>query len=143
MEARRAGSVIIIFIAILVIAWAAIYFGPRYYGANSVQSTPVQNTAAVAQSITLMHSVKGDTHSYVGEIETPTPCENLSAAVEVRYSRPPHGTIALTTEPQKDAVCAQVVTKQPFSISFMSTETPEVSLTLNGEVRQVSIAESQ
>lgn len=136
MNPRRAGSAVIVFVAILTAVWAALYFGPED------ARVPKQPAAAVG-SLTLMHSLSDGTHTYTGEIATPTPCHTVAAAVEVRYSEPPQGTISITTESQKDGVCAQVVTMQPFSVSLMSESIPEIAVTVDGLAHQVAIVEKR
>lgn len=135
MNPRTAGSAVLVFIAILTAVWAALYFGPK--------SPVAQQPAAAGAALTLLHSVQEGTHTYAGEVETPTPCHTVAAAVEVRYSEPPHGIISITTEPQDGGVCAQSLTKQPFSISFMSAATPEIDVRVDGEMRQVAVVEER
>lgn len=140
MDAKRAGSVLLIFLAVLVIGWATLYWGTK--DANA-PSAPESEGAPAAASVILTHILDGNVHTYDGEIETPTPCHELAASVAVSYGKPPVGRIDLTTAARKDVICAQVIVKQPFSVSFMSDEVPEVRLTVNGEPRSVAIVEGR
>lgn len=69
-------------------------------------------------------------YSIAGFVELPTPCHSLAASVTVVQSDPEQVVIALTSEPGED-LCAQVITPQPFQVSFTAGENAVIRATLN------------
>jgi len=80
-------------------------------------------------TLNVKHQYKDDTHSFAGSIETPTPCYDVFAMV-IPGDSP---EIQITTEEQRDVMCAQVITEHDFLVTYRGDANIEFIATLNGE----------
>lgn len=141
MDPKRTATALISLIVILALGYGGLYY---YMARKDTQTNPsiVNESTASAKSITLSHKQTGDTHTYTGVVETPTPCHMVGAAIAVSYGKPPSGRIDITTSQEQGGVCAQVVTAQEFSVALMSSEKPEIQVMVDGSPRQVAVVEA-
>ncbi len=70
------------------------------------------------------------THTLVGEIQMPTPCDLLNWDTRVAESMPEMATVAFSVI-NRSETCAQVVTMQRFKISFEASESAAISALFN------------
>lgn len=131
MNPHRAAVIAILFIGVLIALVAAQMYLP--------ESALVRTGNAA--SVILTHTKSGNEHLYSGEIPMDAPCDVLSSGLSVAYGKPPQAKIALTTLRPKGAVCVQRKTPADFSISLVSAEVPQVSLTFDGMQVPVHVVE--
>jgi len=81
--------------------------------------------------VPITRTYTGGVHTFTGSIDLPTACHTLSIE-GVRSGRSDEvGIIFMIIPPEPDVVCAQVITPQPFVISFAAPASVEVIATLN------------
>ena len=81
-------------------------------------TTPVDS--GYVQSVNVRHQFKSGTHTYVGSIDLPTPCETLST--EILPVSPGSKTYTLKfTSTKTSEVCAQVITTKAFKTTLRGT----------------------
>jgi hypothetical protein len=81
--------------------------------------------------VNAVHFIQDDTHTVVGDLMVPTPCDLIQASVSVAESMPEQVTIALTTINNDDS-CAQVMTLQRFRVDFQASKDASIRATLDG-----------
>lgn len=112
-------------------------FAYAYLKSNDMQRADLpeqqneEDTASVSR-INAKHFYSDGTHTIVGEVMMPTPCDLLEADAVVRESMPEQVTIELSVINNSD-VCAQVVTAQRFRVDFEASEDASIDATLRGE----------
>ncbi len=113
-------------LVIFILAVALILFiFPKYLH----QEEPSSNL--VTTSVSTLHQFSNGVHTYVGIIETPTPCYTVSGNAIVKESYPEQVDIRIEThDPEK--ICAQVVTAKKFKVSFRASAEAVVTAYLNG-----------
>lgn len=77
------------------------------------------------------HFFDGKTHTIVGEIPMPTPCDLLNWSSRIAESMPETVTVDFDVVNNAEA-CAQVVTPQRFKVSFDASENAVIRATLEG-----------
>jgi len=117
-------------------------FGYAYVKNQSMQKeTQVSSEAQdepMTSTITAKHFFENGTHTIVGEVLLPTPCDLLEAEAIVRESSPEQVTIALSVINHSE-VCAQVVTTQRFRVDFETSEDAQINATLRGESMKLNL----
>lgn len=83
------------------------------------------------QSITATHFYNEGTHTLIGEIALPTPCDLLSWTVSVAESYPEQASIDFSVSNHSDA-CIEVVTEQEFHITYEASERATIKTRFNG-----------
>jgi hypothetical protein len=78
------------------------------------------------------------THTIVGEILMPTPCDLLNWDSSIAESMPEQVSVGFTVVNTTDT-CAQVVTPQLFSVPFAASETASIKATLNGHPVELNL----
>lgn len=86
--------------------------------------------------ITAKHFIIDGEHTFVGEIELPTPCDLLQVTSAVQESYPEQITLDFTVINNAE-VCAQVVTMQRFMVS--ASASPEAKVTARFMGRDVEL----
>jgi hypothetical protein len=71
------------------------------------------------------------THTLVGELLMPTPCDLLNWDTSIAESMPEQVTVAFSVVNNSD-MCIQKVTPQRFSVAFDASERASIRATLNG-----------
>jgi len=121
MSTKQLFSALVIVVLLVAIAAAVWYVrvsppdpsenNGRVYG-DETEDTTVIN-----------HEFTGVLHTYSGLVMLPAPCHELVAEAEILESFPEQIRIILSTaEPERGVVCAQVVSKKPFSIEVPASE---------------------
>ncbi len=77
------------------------------------------------------HFYINGTHTIVGEIPFPTPCDLLNWETRVAESYPEQVTVAFDVINNAE-MCTQVVTPQRFKVSFDASESARIRATLEG-----------
>lgn len=84
------------------------------------------------------HFYSDGTHTLVGEIPMPTPCDLLNSDATVAESDPEQVTINFTVVNESDT-CAQVVTPQRFKVEVDASDKARFSATLQGRPIQLNL----
>ena len=85
----------------------------------------------ITTTISVKHQFKDGMHTYVGDIDTPTPCYSISGGAIVRESYPEQVDVRIEVE-ESGGVCAQVITAKKFKVSFAASLEAEIRMFVNG-----------
>lgn len=129
---------IIIVITLFVLLVAGM-FGYAYWKNASLNEQPMVQEPTTnepgpydyIEHVDAKHFFIDGTHTVVGEIPMPTPCDLLDWDTRVAESFPEQVTIAFDVINNAD-VCAQVITPARFSVSFDASENASIQATLEG-----------
>lgn len=99
-----------------------------------------QDTAPFAgiTRIDAKHFYDGKTHTVVGEMSMPTPCDLLNWSTRIQESMPETVIIDFDVINNAD-VCAQVITQQRFFVQFDASENANIRATLEGNELEVNL----
>lgn len=127
---------IVIVLVIILVAAAALYMGKK--GATP-EPTPrdeavQEEEQRPAQTINVKHQYKDGLHTFVGVIDTPTPCYDVQAVVLPGDSP----EIKITTVQTEAEICAQVITSQEFRVQHQAPEDTQFIATVNGELVNIN-----
>lgn len=111
-----------------------------------VEPEPLPPTSSDAESaetrrIDAKHFYDGATHTLVGEVLMPTPCDLLEAEAIVRESSPEQVTVTFTVINNAET-CAQVVTPQRFRVDFAASEEASIDATWEGAPAILNLLEA-
>lgn len=109
---------------------------------DPVVSVPVVEKPYGIERIDAKHFYQNGTHTVVGELPMPTPCDLLEAEALVAESMPEQITLALTVTNTTEA-CAMVVTPQRFMVSVGASELATWSATINGVPVELNLMEAE
>lgn len=84
-------------------------------------NTTANNTYAGITRITAKHFFDGTTHTFVGEVPLPTPCDLLETQSRVAESMPEQVTLLFTVINEAET-CVQTITSQRFMIEVSAQE---------------------
>lgn len=84
------------------------------------------------------HFFSNGTHTLVGEMQLPTPCDLLNWNPLVMESMPEQVRIDFTVVNNTDT-CTQVVTPQKFFVEFTASEQAQMEATLNGRKLELNL----
>lgn len=134
MNSKGIGLIIII---IVIITGLTFLFNQAFSGGAHVVE-PVQpvvdatDTSSGDETISVARTYVSGIHTYVGEINLPTPCHELLHTVMIAESYPEQVAINFLTQTET-AMCAEYITPEPFAVSFQASKDATVTMTLNGE----------
>ncbi|MCK5026940.1 MAG: hypothetical protein KAS07_00825 [Candidatus Pacebacteria bacterium] len=134
MNNKGIGLIIII---VIIIATLTFLFSRAFDDPNNT-NVPVHTDILTGDTIdnvdtmSVAHAFGGGLHTYVGEIDLPTPCHELNHTITIAESFPEQVTIDFITKTETE-VCAQYIIPEPFSVSFTASREAQVSMTLNKE----------
>lgn len=94
-----------------------------------------------SEYVRVEHTYTNGTHTLTGEINLPTPCHTLTNSVMIAESFPEQVTVQFLTTTESE-MCIQVVTPEPFSVSFKASQQASIRLTLNGESLDYIVTDS-
>lgn len=106
-----------------------------------VSNTPETPAPTPYDSITRLearHYYIDGTHTLVGEVLMPTPCDLLNWNTTIAESMPEQVTVDFVVVNTAD-MCAQVITPQLFSVSFDASENASIRATLNGRALELNM----
>lgn len=84
------------------------------------------------------HFFINGTHTVVGEMQMPTPCDLLNWDTRIAESYPEQVTIDFNVINNTE-ICAQTITPQRFNVIFSASEQAIIRATLNGRVLDVNL----
>lgn len=142
MDPKRSTRAIIWFVLAMFAIWGGLAFLLTLKQNNPNTSAPVNQVST--DRFVLTHRVYNDTHTYEGELEVPSPCHTLSSGVQFEDGMTPRAMIEISVLPPAEGqICAQVVSKESFTVSLSSHAIPEISLFVNGKDTPVTVTEGQ
>jgi hypothetical protein len=97
------------------------------------QSEPEVVSYPMVDRIDAKHYFDGVTHTFVGEIDLPTPCDLLTTKSIVRESSPEQIELDFKVINNAD-LCIQQITTQRFSVTATASKEAEVSAVFMGRV---------
>lgn len=110
---------------------------------NEVEGAATSSEQFAPELIDAMHQYNGEegTHIVAGEVEVPTACHLLETDVTVDETSG-DATVDFTASVEdEDQMCAQVITQQPFSVTFEASEEADIQATYNGESVELNLRE--
>jgi hypothetical protein len=131
-------AIAIIFILILV---GTMFFNQNKTDYEQVNEEELTREVEIISDITLdtKYQYKDGKHFFAGSVETPTPCYSVETNV-IKEAGMTEIQI-ITTPPDADIMCSQVVTEQMFNISFEGAQDEIIIATLNGEIVNLNLFE--
>jgi hypothetical protein len=139
---KNHGIIAAIVIFVLIIAGMFTFaFLKKSEIAAPVSNTPETPTPTPYDSITRLearHYYIDGTHTLVGEVLMPTPCDLLNWNTTIAESMPEQVTVDFVVVNTAD-MCAQVITPQLFSVSFDASENASIRATLNGRALELNM----
>ncbi len=124
----RSWTPLILFLTMVALLFIAFLI--FYPASEEVESPPERITT----TIPVRHFYSNGTHTYVGEISTPTPCYSVSGEAIVTKSDPETALvkIEMTDETTKNSACIQEISEKKFKVAFEARENVLVRSFLNG-----------
>lgn len=102
------------------------------------EATPYPNI----DRINAKHFYAEGTHTFVGELAMPTPCDLLETSAEVRESLPEQVTLQFSVVNEADT-CAQVITPQRFMIEVEASEEASFDAQFMGRAIDLNLIEPE
>lgn len=130
----------IIIIAVLIGALVTLSLLFDKY-TNKVEAPDFTEEEQIDENIiplTVRHQYKDGAHTFVGDLELPSPCHAYNAFIEDGEKENIKNIIVEITEP-KEEVCAQVITNVTFRVSVEGSEDLQFKAFVNGEARRLNI----
>jgi hypothetical protein len=136
----------IVLVSLLVLG-ALVVFGVTLYfslfserdgGSDTSQDVPEKSFKP--DLVTVKHQFKDDTHTFVGSVDMPTPCDLLTTegVAQVREPRADLITLQFTVVNEAD-VCAQVITPARFKMTVGAGEDAEFEALWDGAPVQLNV----
>ena len=149
-------TIVAIIVGILVVgggAWAASNFwqASPVPDVSDVVDTypPVDNGEEIderlgyIERINAVHFYEDGKHTFVGEIDMPTPCDLLDVGAVVMESFPEQIVLEFEVISEDTDLCAQVITSQRFMVEVSASEEATVQATLMGRSVELNLHEPQ
>lgn len=105
---------------------------------NDQSQSDAPSPYASITRVTAKQFYEAGTHTFVGEIPMPTPCDLLEAEAVVRESMPEQIEIQFSVINTADT-CAQVITPQRFSVEASASAEAQVSATFRGRPIELNL----
>lgn len=129
---------ILTIISLLIVLSVLIYGYEFIFKKPVIESPTIEEPADnFLSALELKEQYKNSTYTFVGSIQLPTPCHSLTNKVN-KISETEYQIQLTTVPPQKDQVCAQVLTDKSFKVSFQAAANIKVTVLLDGVVYQVN-----
>jgi hypothetical protein len=100
---------------------------------------PAEDRYAYLERIDAKHFFIDGTHTLVGEIMLPTPCDLLNWDTRIAESMPEQVTIDFSVLNNDTDLCAQVLTPARFSVTFDASEAASIGATLNSRALELNL----
>lgn len=147
MENRTVVLVSVLFLLIIAGMFTFTYLKSQEQSVDTDPALATNEPVDVANSygITTISAKRfyiDGTHTIVGEIDMPTPCDLLEADAEVRESMPEQVVFNFTVLNTAE-MCAQVITAQRFMVSAEASELADLQATFMGEPVTLNIIEAE
>ena len=98
---------------------------------------------AYIERIDAVHFYEDGTHTFVGEIDMPTPCDLLEFGAVVMESFPEQIRLEFEVVNEDAEMCAQVITPQRFMIEATASEEATVSAQFMGSAIELNLRDPQ
>lgn len=133
---NKGGIIFILGILLFFIIGGMLFLSSKKEGEQNILTNRVHpdDSGGIANRdfVPIGHSYMNGTHTFSGKIMLPTPCHQLFSDVQIAESFPEQVVINFTIT-NKTEKCAQVITPEPFNVSFQASESAVVRMTLNGK----------
>jgi len=103
----------------------------------------VDDRLGYIERIDAVHFYEDGTHTFVGEIDMPTPCDLLDVSGVVMESFPEQILLEFEVISEDADLCAQVITPQRFMVEVAASEEATVEATLMGRSVELNLHEPQ
>ena len=94
---------------------------------NQATDQPVESVTTI---VPVIHQFRKGVHTYVGDIQVPTPCFIVTGQAVVKESYPEQVDLRIETRATGET-CAQVITLKKFKVSFEASEGAIIKTYLN------------
>lgn len=142
MENKHITAAIVVLVLIIVGMFVFAYLKKTELNEVSVPTTTVvekdDSRYGDITRIDAKHFFSNGTHTVVGEILMPTPCDLLNWSSRVQESMPEQVIIDFDVVNHSDT-CASVVTAQRFKVVFNASEKAEIKARLEGRSIEVNL----
>ena len=140
MQTRTIILFIGLFVAVVVGMFTFTYLKRQEMREGTPPPTlPVASSSTTQRdTINATHYFIDGVHTFVGQIDMPTPCDLLQSAATVRESMPEQVTLAFTTL-NNDPACTQVITAQRFKVEAVASRDAIITATLMGESVELNL----
>ena len=129
----------LIFLAGIVVVIFLLFIGGKDEPRDS--DIIIDNTN-LTEKIKIAHVFADGMHTLTGEINLPTPCHTLQQEVFIAELYPEQVTIVFETNSEVDS-CVQMITPEPFVVSFVASKEADFSITLNDKDIPFEVIEAQ
>ena len=133
------GNLKLVALLFSIFVLVAVFLFATFYPKSAAREEP--NVNHITTKIQVIHQFKNGLHTYVGNIETPTPCHSISGEAIVKESYPEQVDIRIEIK-ESEEICAQVVTTKKFKVSFSASDNPVVRAFVNGTPVLLEVTES-
>lgn len=134
----------IIIIAALIIVLLVIAFISQTLPSKEAEA-PVLNQeeemSDFTEPLTVKYQYKDGMHTFVGDIELPTPCYAYNVSIEDTNDENVKNLMIEYQEDENAEMCTQVVTNANFRVSYEGTENLDFKLFENGVPRRINMFE--
>ena len=128
---------IIIIVSLLIVLSLLVYGYEFIFKKPIIESPTTEETDNVLPTLEVKEQYKNSTYTFMGDVQVPTPCHSLENKVN-KISNTEYQIELKTIAPQKDIVCAQVVTDKSFKVSFQAPADIKVTALLDGVPYQIN-----
>ncbi len=124
---KRSIILVLAFLALVVVGMFTYAYLKRAEISNPISPAPVTSSSDVGTPykdvtrIEAKHFFKDGLHTFVGQIELPTPCDLLETGSVVRESMPEQVELQFSVINNAES-CAQIITAQRFLITAEASE---------------------
>ncbi len=131
----------------IIVLLVAGMFGYAYMKKKEITQPPQDTPVAVTPDnsayagitrIDAKHFFINGTHTLVGEILMPTPCDLLNWTSSIAESMPEKVSVDFAVVNDSE-MCAQVVTPQRFKVSFTASEKASITATFMGRPVELNL----
>lgn len=137
---------LIIWLVVLFVVIVGGMFAYAYFASQDVANQPALEEQMEEETTPYDHITRVDakhffidgTHSVVGEVVMPTPCDLLEADATVAESMPEQVTINFNVINTAET-CAQVETSQRFRVDFEASENAEIDAQFMGRNLELNL----
>jgi len=121
--------VVIIVLVVLGIWW---FTGNERKADNLNKDQTGEQLTTDQNTINAKRAFIDGTHTLVGQIDLPTPCDLLDYSVAIAESVPEQVAINFIIINESEGACAQVITPARFKVTFAASAEAIIGATLNG-----------
>lgn len=134
----------IIIIAVLILVLLAITFVSQTLPSKEAEAPLInqeEQEDAFVEPLTIKHQYKDGMHTFVGDIELPTPCYAYNAFIEDTDDEKVKNIVVEYQKDENIDSCVQVITTANFRIAYEGPEDLQFNLLENGQPRRLNMYE--